>query len=588
VLTGWNVIDFDLRVLQDRFASHHLPFHLGRAEIEGRLLLDRGAWNLSRAILPGRVVLDGLGLARGAFLRLEDYRLETAAREILGEGKTIASEDRGEEILRLYHEDLPAFLRYNLNDARLVDAILAKKRLVPLCVRQSLLTGMAPDRTGASIASFDFLYLTELHRRGMVGPTTRADRPPAPTAGGFVLSTRPGIYDEVAVLDYRSLYPSIIRTFRLDPLSLIREGTPGPPGAEPPATEGITVAPNGARFRRAGGILPELLDRLFPEREKALAAGDLTGATALKILMNSFYGVLATPRCRFYSPETANAITSFGQQTLLWTRETIEAGGRRVLYGDTDSIFVELETGRTGGVAEGTAGDGAVAEGTPDDASERTAQAGEREAWRLAAEITRGLTERLWREHGVESRLELRCDRVFRQFLLPALRGSTEGSKKRYAGLVGSGLQARVVYVGLEMVRRDWTDLSKEFQRELVERAFRREPLEAFVRGFLERFRRGEMDHLLVYRKALRKPDAAYEGTPPAHVRAARLRSRPGSRIVRYVMTTAGPEPEGELRHAIDREHYVEKQLRPVAESILALLGQTWEGVTGGQGSLPF
>jgi len=53
-------------------------------------------------------------------------------------------------------------------------------------------------------------------------------------------------------------------------------------------------------------------------------------------------------------------------------------------------------------------------------------------------------------------------------------------------------------------------------------------------------------------------------------------------------MTTAGPEPEGELRHAIDREHYVEKQLRPVAESILALLGQTWEGVTGGQGSLPF
>ena len=60
--------------------------------------------------------------------------------------------------------------------------------------------------------------------------------------------------------------------------------------------------------------------------------------------MNSFYGVLGTPRCRFYSPETANAITSLGQKILRWTRDTLEKRGHPVLYGDTDSLFVDLGT----------------------------------------------------------------------------------------------------------------------------------------------------------------------------------------------------------------------------------------------------
>ncbi len=565
ILTGWNVIDFDLKVLQDRLAHHRIPFHLGRADLACRLLLDRSAWGASRAVVPGRAVLDGLALLRSAFVRLEDYRLETAAREILGRGKAPTAgprtdlseaEDHGERIQALYRNDLPAFLRYNLTDARLVYDILRERRLVDLVVRQSLVTGLPPERTGASIAAFDFLYLRELHERGAVGPSTRADQPVAPTAGGFVLPARPGIYRQVAVLDYRSLYPSIIRTFRLDPNALVRDRA-----TEAALDLSLLTAPNGARFRRQGGILPEILDRLFPRREQALAQGDPMRATALKILMNSFYGVLATPRCRFYSPETANAITGFGQQILRWTRDALEARGHRVLYGDTDSIFVELSGPEAEAEAEGR---------------------------RLASDMTQALSARLEEEYGVESRLELRSERVFRRLLLPALRGSTEGSKKRYAGVTIRDGEEQVIYVGLETVRRDWTELSKRFQRLLIERLFREEPLEPAVRDFVAKFRRGEMDDLLVYRKALRKADSAYEGTPPAHVRAARLRPRPGSRVVRYVMTVAGPEPLSGRTHAIDREHYVEKQLRPVAESILALVGLHWEELTGGQTTLPF
>jgi DNA polymerase II len=555
VLTGWNVIDFDLRVVRDRLDAHRLPFQWGRADLPCRLLLDRTVWGTSRAIIPGRVAIDGLALLRSAFVRLEDYRLETAAREILGQGKTIASEDRVEEILRRYNEDLPAFIAYNLNDARLVTEILEKKKLIGLAVRQSLLTGMPLDRTGASIASFDFLYLSELHRRGQVAPSVAADRPVAPTRGGFVLSSTPGIYSEVAVLDYRSLYPSLIRTFRLDPLSLLEDGRAEGGGVP-------ILAPNGARFRRTGGILPELLDRLFPLREEAIEKGDALRATALKILMNSFYGVLATPRCRFYSPETANAITWFGQETLLWTREVIEGLGHRVLYGDTDSIFVETN----------------AADAQEADATARS----------LAESINDALAARLWERHQVESRLRLRFDRLFLRLLLPGLRGSGEGSKKRYAGLVHEGGDERIVFVGLESVRRDWTDVSKIFQQELVSRAFKGEPVDDFVREFLARLRAGGLDQHLVYRKALRKPEEEYLGTPPPHVRAARQQTHGGGRIIRYVMTTEGPEPADERQHPLDREHYVEKQLRPVAESVLSLLGLSWEGITGGQGSLPF
>jgi DNA polymerase-2 len=556
VLTGWNVIDFDLAVLERFFLRHRIPFELGRADLPCRLRLDRTAWGASRAIVPGRVVLDGLSLLRDAFIRLEDYRLETAARAILGEGKVPTGGDsRAEEILRLFEEDRGTFVRYNLTDARLAAEIVEARDLLGLAVRRSLLTGMPLDRVSASIASFDFLYLSELHRRGQVGPTVRADRPPEATVGGFVFDSVPGIYENVAVLDYKSLYPSLIRTFRLDPLALLPgSGSPG----EPPEDEVVT-APNDARFRRTGGILPELLDRLFPLREAAAAAGDRLGSQALKILMNSFYGVLATPRCRFYSPDTANAITSLGQKVLRWTREALETQGYPVLYGDTDSLFVDL----------GAAGDQAELLGR-----------------RLAASTAERLATQLRAEYGVESKLELKFEHLFSRLLLPSLRHSTQGSKKRYVGLVRNGGE-RLVFVGLESVRRDWTELAKVFQHELVWRVFRDQPVEGYIRDFLAELRAGRLDELLVYRKALRKPSSEYTRTTPPHVQAARKMSGPPGRIIRYVFTTAGPEPAGERSDPLDYEHYVEKQIRPVAESILSLLGLSWEGVAGNQGTLP-
>src|SRR6059036_771110 len=135
-------------------------------------------------------------------MRLDDYRLDTAARAVLGEGKVelggphreVSGRDRAQAIERTFHDNLPLFVEYNLADARLVVSILEKARLIDLAVRRSLLTGMPLDRVGASIASFDFLYLHELRRRGFVAPTVGAEGGVSePTVGGAVLEPEPGL-----------------------------------------------------------------------------------------------------------------------------------------------------------------------------------------------------------------------------------------------------------------------------------------------------------------------------------------------------------------------------------------------------------
>src|SRR5678815_117407 len=106
-------------------------------------------------------------------IRMDDYSLDAVARQVLGEGKAVKGEvrDRIGEILHNYRHDLPASALYARTDARLAYDIVHKLNLVPLAFARSRLTGMTPDRVAASIASFDFLYLSELEPLGIVVPT---------------------------------------------------------------------------------------------------------------------------------------------------------------------------------------------------------------------------------------------------------------------------------------------------------------------------------------------------------------------------------------------------------------------------------
>lgn len=172
------------------------------------------------------------------------------------------------------------------------------------------------------------MYLTRLHDRGMVAPSMVALDDNTPIEGAFVIEPMKGFYSDVFVLDFKSLYPSIIMTFNIDPFTISKAGP--------------IVAPNQASFLRQTGILPELIKKLYVERDLAKEAKDKNKSYALKITMNSFYGAMASPRSRYYSKSVGEAITSFGREIIKKAKQFIETKDYDVIYGDTDSIFVHV------------------------------------------------------------------------------------------------------------------------------------------------------------------------------------------------------------------------------------------------------
>ena len=551
ILAGWNVVEFDLQVLEARCRANGVPFQLGRAGEAARVLV--GTENqVSIARVPGRVVLDGIATLKSATHRFERFTLGHVAHELLGRGKKIAQGvDAVAEIRRMHAEDVDALAAYNLEDCRLVLDIFAHADLVGFAMERARLTGLAMDRQGGSVAAFDHLYLPRLHRKGFVAPDVHSDVTAVASPGGYVLDSVPGLYRDVLSFDFRSLYPSIIRTFRIDPLGLWQPGENPLPGED------------GATFARAPdrSILPALIETLHQARSQAMAAKNEALSRAIKILMNSFYGVLGTPGCRFFDSRLPTSITRRGHAVIERARRFFTESGLPVLYGDTDSLFVHL----AGSVSEGSAKERGEA---------------------LAAELTRTLAEEIRRDLGVESHLELRFESHYLRFLMPTTRGTDRGSKKRYAGLVRKARgPVTLVVRGLEAVRTDWTPLARRVQRELLGRVFADEPFEDWLGGIARDLTSGLLDDELVYRKRRQKlVDELDAGLSPA-LRAEPLTGGRGRRssVIEYVMTTHGPQPADARQSHIDHAHYLSRQLEPVCDVVLPFLGTSFEQIAGAQ-----
>lgn len=563
LILGWNVVNFDLDLIERRCRALNVAFAMGRGGDRATVLQPQNPRGTRIARLPGRVVLDGIDWLRAAFWSFESFALEAVARTLLGRGKhdlsgqgsgesssdssrDPGSRDKVGEINRLFREDRARLAAYNIEDCRLVTEIFAATGLVEFALRRAELTGLAIARLGGSVAAFDNLYLPRLHRHGRVAPDVgdAGEGPGSP--GGYVMDSEPGLYDNVLVLDFKSLYPSIIRTFQIDPMGLAVPGDDPVPGFLE------------ARFARHGAILPELIEELWRARDEAKKNDDAALSQAVKILMNSFYGVLGSPGCRFYDARLASSITLRGHEIIQKSRDRIVEHGFRVIYGDTDSLFVLL----------GDAVD-------------------EREATRIGTDLAATLTDRwrqeLVREFRLESFLEMEFETLYLRFLMPTVRGEQTGSKKRYAGLVRTADGGTdLVFKGLESVRTDWTALARRFQRELYRRIFLDLPYEDFVRETLARLLAGELDRELVYRKRLRRALDEYTRNVPPHVQAARKLENPG-RWVRYVITPTGPEPVRDEFPKPDYDHYRERQLAPAANGILHFLDTSFEAITDAQ-----
>ena len=563
IITGWNIIDFDLVYLRDSFKKHKISFAIGRTNEETRLRIESGFFKSSTADISGRQVLDAFNLIKDPYIKeapsiknaeFESFSLESVAQAILGTGKLIKGKNRHDEIEKLYAKDQQRLVDYNILDCKLAFDILKKTAMLDLAIERSELTGMPLDRLGASVAAFDSLYIREARKRGLVSPTTRYVHKDTGITGGYVKSSKAGIYHNVVVLDFKSLYPSIMRTFNIDPASLLDA-----------PEKGAIESPNKVYFKNQEGILSILIEKMHIARENAKKEKRELASYAIKIIMNSMFGVLANPNCRFYNYNMANAITHFGQMIIKLTAEQIEKKGYKVIYSDTDSCFVETGFQK-----------------------EKAHSLGKE----LQAYINDFYNDYVQKNYARKSYLELQFAKLYFFLMIPAIRTSAKAkdekkseekaAKKRYAGLLDMDGKEELEIVGLEAIRGDWTEAAQDFQRELLMKIFHREPPEAFIRQYAKKIREGKLDSKLIYRKSIRKNLTEYTKTTPPHVKAARLLDVLEGNRIEYIVTTEGPEPLQKLKHKPDYDHYLEKQITPIANQILSLFGTSFDDVIKG------
>nr|WP_225818675.1 DNA polymerase II [Providencia vermicola] len=562
-IIGWNLIQFDLQVLQKHAERYGIPLLFGRqgTKLEWR---EHGfKQGVFFASAQGRLIIDGIDALKNATWHFASFSLEFVAQALLGEGKAIDTPyDRMDEINRRFAHDKPALAHYNIQDCILVHRIFEKTDLMAFLQERSSVTGLVPDKMGGSVAAFSHLYIPRLHRLGFVAPNLTEHKMQL-NPGGFVMDSQPGLYDSVLVLDYKSLYPSIIRTFLIDPAGMIE-------GLAHPDPQHSVQGFRQAWFSRTTHCLPDIVSHIWQERDKAKKEHNAPLSQALKIIMNAFAGVLGAEGCRFFDPRLTASITMRGHEIMRTTKRLIESQGYQVIYGDTDSTFVWLR----------------------DQHSEEQAQ---NIGYALRDYVNTWWKQHLKDEWQLEGVLELEYETHYRRFLMPTVRGAEMGSKKRYAGLS----QDKMIFKGLETIRSDWTPLAQIFQKELYTRIFHRQAYREYIREYIQNIREGKFDDRLIYRKRLRRKLTDYQRNVPPHVRAARAADDYNMKLQRplqyqnggwisYIITQAGPEPLEIVTAKPDYEHYISKQIKPIADAILPFLQDDFDTLLTGQITLLF
>ncbi|MEI6860520.1 MAG: DNA polymerase II [Shewanella sp.] len=565
IIIGWAVVTFDLALVYRRSKLHGIKLAIGRGGTElGWKVQDK--YRPETLSLPGRVVLDGIDWLKAAFYCFDSFSLESVSRALLEEGKALPSgkkgvQNRGEEITELFHNNKTALAHYNLTDCRLVWDIFKKTQLFEFTLERSRLTGLELGRVGASVAAFNNLYLPHLHRAGFVAPAMATSQG-LESPGGYVMDSLPGLYKHILVLDFKSLYPSIIRTFLIDPKGLIK-------GLSEPDADNVEGF-LGAQFSRESPILPELIKTLSEHREEAKIKKNAPLSQAIKIIMNSLYGVLGSRGCVFHDARLASSITLRGHQIMKQTRAWIEELGYQVIYGDTDSTFVWLGQNPTD-IDVDKIGDA------------------------LVKMVNTRWKHKLDKEMKIACYLELEFECHYEQFFMPTLRGSSKGSKKRYVGVLKNDKeQLELVFKGMEQVRSDWSPLARRIQAELYYRLFSKQDVMIFLQEVINDLMQGKLDKELIFSKRLRRDIADYTAKSSPHVKAAKMMcdfsgserfSKRGTKV-EYLMTLNGAEPVQYRQSAIDYHYYLTKQLAPIAEPVLSLLNQRFSDIAFKQMSL--
>jgi len=536
IVVGYNSNHFDWPYLIERARVLGVRFDIGR-----KVGVPPSTSTYGHVSIPGRLNVDLYNYAE----EIPEIKLKSLdiVAEYLGVMKR-------EERTLIDYTEFPKYwktregreklLKYNADDV--VSTLGLSDKFLPFAMQLSYVTRLPLDQVGAASVGFrlEWVLMYEAYKRDELIPN-REEREAEPYRGAVVFKPVPGVHENIAVLDFTSMYPSIMIKYNVGP-DTIETGEC--------AEELHNIAPEVGHCFRASppGFFKSVLSKLLQLRKAIREEMKKYPPTsyeyrllderqrAIKILANATYGYMGWAGARWYCKPCAEAVTAWGRQLIRKAVELATSLGLKTIYGDTDSLFVTY-----------------------------------------IPEKVKQFIELVEKELGFEIKLDKVYKRVF-----------FSEAKKRYAGLLEDG---RVDIVGFEAVRGDWAEIAREVQENIIEILLKEGSVEKaveYVRGVINSLTQGKIpiEKLIIW-KTLTKPIEQYEATAP-HVSAAKKLIKQGFKVevgdkVGYVVVKgagsisdrAYPYQFVKDPRAIDYNYYIDHQILPAALRILEYFGVT-------------
>lgn len=535
IVVGYNTNSFDWQYLMERSKIVKAELDIGRKEgsppsmsvmghisIQGRLNVD--VFNFVEEMTgTKRKTLDEIADYMGVMKKNDRVLLEWY------------------DIPKLWDsgpDGMKRVLAYNRDDV--VSTYRLAEKFIPFGLQLSGLTGIPLDQIMAASVGFrlEYYLMRKAFKYGELVPN-REERGRESYKGAIVLQPLPGVHENVAVLDFASMYPNIMIKYNVGPDTLVRNG-------DCPEDQCYEAPGLKHKFRKEPpgffkSVLAELLNARKKMREemKKYPLGSPERSIlderqkAVKVLANATYGYMGWQAARWYCKECAEAVTAWGRANITAAIGEAKRLGLKVIYGDTDSLFVENKPEQV---------------------------------------------EKLVNWIETELGLEIKVDKVYRKLFF------TE-AKKRYVGLTEDGT---IDIVGFEAIRGDWSEIAKEIQVEvsriILEEMSTGKAVE-YVRDVIRKLREGKipMEKLVIW-KTLTKKIEEYEVDAP-HVAAAKMYESHGLKVspgdkVGYVIVKGGGKISEKVKpyfaaalDEIDSDYYAEHQIIPAAMRILEYFG---------------
>ncbi|MEM2100406.1 MAG: DNA-directed DNA polymerase [Thermoproteota archaeon] len=499
--------------------------------------------------ITGRINMDLIHNAREN-PQLTEYTLDEYARSIGLDVSPQISEQKYYEYLSNPSEAEKLF-KQSEEYAKLIYRIWTI--LSDFAIQLSQITGLPMDHVFAASSGHraEAYLIREAYSIGELIPQ-RVEKPYVSYVGGLVLQPEKGVYENVSVLDFSSMYPNLMLKYNISPDTYVPSGE---------KCDDCFVSPESKhRFRKDyRGVYTSMLQKLLASRRavreelKSVEEGSMqyrvldARQKALKILANTLYGYAGWVGARWYLREVAESAAEWGRYTIRMAIEKARQMGMKIIYGDTDSLFV------------------------------------------IDGEKLNKLSKWIEDELGMETKIEKKYMRIL----------FTE-AKKRYGGLLENG---SLEVVGLEVVRGDWAEIAKETQLEVLRIMLETMDVNkaiSYVRNIISETMKGiiGMEKMIIW-KRMTKPPEAYEVRAP-HVLAALELSKRGWRIdvgdkVGYIIVKgtskiserAKPYQLVEKRD-IDYDYYVRNQIIPAAMRILDVFGVDEQALHERKGLMAF